>query len=154
MANNSLLSSDGVNPKQGMIGAISSSERGLSRVAVKVKAADIPTSGDTYVVAKLPVGCAVVNAYWIVSSAFSNLVDIGITDIGGTAGTDGNVDILIDGSTKDSKAVGISRADASTHASNNYAGHLCITDSYVTITCAGAQNTGEGTLVVEYLEAL
>ena len=154
MANNSLLSSDGVNPKQGMVGKISSSERGLSRIAVKVLGTDIPTSGDTYVVAKLPVGCAVINAYWIVSSVFANLVDIGITDVDGAAGTDGNVDILIDGSVKDSKVVGISRADASTHASNNYAGHLCITDSYVTITCAGAQSTGVGTLVVEYLEAL
>ena len=155
MANNSMLAADGVNPKAAILGAVNSGERSpLNNVAIKLTHSDIPTSGDTYVLAKLPVGCAVTNCYWVVSTAFSNLVDIGITNSSGAAGTDGNVDILIDGSTKDSKAVGISRADASTHASNNYAGHLCITDSYVTLVNAGAQSAGAGTLVVEYVEAL
>ena len=155
MANNSMLAADGVNPKGSILGAVNSGERSpLNHVVVKLIHSDIPTSGDTYVLARIPVGSAVTNCYWTVSTAFSNLVDIGITNSSGAAGTDGNIDILIDGSTKDSKAVGISRAGASTHATNNYAGHLCITDSYITLVNAGTQSAGAGTLVVEYLEAL
>ena len=50
--------------------------------------------------------------------------------------------------------VGVYRADKGIHASNNYAGHLCITDSYIQASPAADLTAGDGTLVVEYIETL
>lgn len=150
-----MLAADGINPKNSILGKVDGAERGaMNRLVVNLTYSDIPTASDTYVLGKLPVGAAVTNAYWVVSTAFSDGVDFGITDVDGTAGTDGNVDIIMDDNTTANHTVGIYRADKGTHASNNYAGHLCITDSYVTATPSGTNTAGVGTLVVEYIETL
>ena len=167
MANNSLLASDGKTPDASIQGISSNSERtAFNQVVMHLTASDIPTSGDTYVLAKIPVGSAIVSVIWIVKAAFSNLVDVGISNSSGTAGTDGNLDVLLDGSSQANKAINTVVIWGGEKASGkncglltdttyvSVLGHLCTTDSHIVIKPTGAQSVGEGTLIVEYYDTL
>tara|TARA_X000001388_G_scaffold37133_1_gene26283 strand:+ start:6376 stop:6837 length:462 start_codon:yes stop_codon:yes gene_type:complete len=153
MANVSLLAADGETPKASMLGKVGAGERpATDSMVIKVTHSDIPTAANTYILGRLPVGAAVTNAFWIVTTQFSDGIDIGISNSAGAAGTDGNVDVLQDDSVANNHTVGI--YPANTHASNNYPGHLCTTDSYIVASAAGDLTAGVGTLVVEYIETL
>ena len=113
---------------------------------------DIPTAANTYVLAKLPVGCAVIGATWIVTTQFSDGIDMGISNSSGAAGTDGDVDAIQDDSVANNHTVGAYAALK--HASNNYVPHLCTTDSYIVASAAGDLTAGEGTLIVDFVKPL
>ena len=153
MANVSNLAADGVNPKASMMGLVDGGERpATGSVAIKILHSDIPTAANTYVLAKLPVGCAVIGATWIVTTAFTDGIDMGISDVGGTTGTDGDLDCIQDDSVAANHTVGAYAALK--HASNNYVPHLCTTDSYIVASAAADLSAGEGTLVVDYVKPL
>ena len=153
MANVSLLAADDTNPKASMLGKVGAGERPYTNhMAIKVVHSDIPTAANTYILGKLPVGAVVTNAWWVVTTAFTDGVDIGISNSSGAAGTDGNPDVIQDDSVANNHAVGC--YPANTHASNNYPGHLCTTDSHIVASAAGDLTAGEANLVVEYIETL
>ena len=153
MSNVSLLAADDTNPKASMLGQVGAGERPYTNhMAIKVVHSDIPTAANTYILGKLPVGAVVTNAWWVVTTAFTDGVDIGISNSSGAAGTDGNPDVIQDDSVANNHAVGC--YPANTHASNNYPGHLCTTDSYIVASAAADLSAGVGTLVVEYIETL
>jgi len=152
MANVSLLAPDGVNPKASILGKKDGAERGATnQMVIKLGHADIPTAANTYVLGKLPVGAAVVGVTWIVTTAFTDGIDFGISDVDGTSGTEGDLDILQDDSAVNNHAVGVYKH---LHASNNYNGHLCVTDSYIVASATADLSAGAGTLVVEYIKTL
>ena len=153
MANVSLLAADGINPKSSMLGKVDAAERGSGgSMVIKIVHSDIPLTATTYVIGKLPVGSVVTGATWIVTTAFTDGVDIGISNSSGAAGTDGDVDAIQDDSVANNHTVGAYAALK--HASNNYVPHLCTTDSYIVASPAADLSAGEGTLVVEYIKTL
>lgn len=153
MANVSLLAADGINPKSSMLGKVDAAERGSGgSMVIKIVHSDIPLTANTYVIGKLPVGSVVTGATWIVTTAFTDGVDIGISNSSGAAGTDGDVDAIQDDSVANNHTVGAYAALK--HASNNYVPHLCTTDSYIVASPAADLSAGEGTLVVEYIKTL
>ena len=167
MANNSLLAADGQNPKASIHGLADGGERSaFNQVVCHLTYLDIPTSADSYVLAKIPVGAAIVRCIWIVKTAFSNLVDIGVSTSAGVAGTDGNLDVLLDGSAQANNLINTvvimggekaSGKNCGLLTSTTYVsvlGHMCTTDSYIVVTPAGTQSAGEGTLIVEYYNTL
>ena len=152
MANVSLLASDGINPKLSMHANLDGGERpATGSMAIKVIHSDIPTAANTYVLGKLPVGAAITKATWVVTVAFNDGIDFGISDVNGTTGTEGDLDALQDDSAVNNHTVGIYQT---IHASNNYTGHLCVTDSYIVASGTNNLTAGEGTLVVEYVKTL
>ena len=154
MAIVSLLAPDGTNPKASMLGAVDAGERGAKNtMVIKIGFADVPATADTYVLGKLPVGAAVTGCWWIVTEAFTDGLDFGISTVAGVAGTDGDLDILNNDNILANHTVGIHPMFA--HASNNTgSNHLCVTDSHICVKPEADETTGAGTLVVEYIKTL
>ena len=112
---------------------------------------DIPTAANTYVLGKIPVGSIVTNVTWVVTTEFTDGVDFGITSVAGVAGTDGDIDVLQDDSTSANHTVGVYTGGRGAHASNNFLGHNCITDSYISCSATADLSAGAGKLFVEYI---
>lgn len=153
MANISLLAPDGTNPKASMLGAADGAERGcINQVVINVDWEDITIDTNTYVLAQLPTGAAVINCVWIVTDAFSDGVDFGIAASTGAVVSGGDVNILQDDGTVANHAVGLYINKV--HATNAYGGHLCTADNYVMCSPTTTLTSGTGTLVVEYIKTL
>tara|TARA_R100000458_G_scaffold43956_1_gene41959 strand:+ start:3591 stop:4103 length:513 start_codon:yes stop_codon:yes gene_type:complete len=170
MANVSNLAGDGINPQADSIGLVDGAERpAFNQMVIKFDLNDIPLAANTYILGKLPVGAAITRAILVVDTAFSHALDIGISDVNGAeaagAGTDGNLDVLLDGSQQANTAKGVYLAGGEKASgkmcglltSSTYVsmlGHLCETDSYIVASPATNLTTGAGTLVVEYIKTL
>tara|TARA_Y100001963_G_scaffold24069_1_gene32302 strand:- start:102 stop:602 length:501 start_codon:yes stop_codon:yes gene_type:complete len=166
MANVSLLASDGSTPQASILGKVDGAERtGFNHMAINLIHSDIPATADTYVIGRLPVGAAIIRALWIVKTAFTDGIDFGIGTSLGAAGTEGNLDCLLDDSQLNNEAVGVYVAGGEkssgemcgTLSSTSYVsqkGHLCVTDSYIIASPAADLTAGEGTLIVEYVQTL
>ena len=155
MANVSLLAADGVNPQSSIMQSTTNDEVGKVNVlALDLVHTDFPTAANTYVLAKLPVGCTVINVTCIVTSAFNDGFDLGISNVDGAAGTDGDVDGLADDSAVNNHTVGVYTGGRTIHASNNFLGHRCITDSYVVISATNNMTQGAMKVFIEYVNPL
>ena len=166
MANVSKLAADGINPAASILGKVDGAERpAFNQMVINVIHSDIPTAANTYVLGKLPVGAAVTRAVWVVKTAFTDGIDFGISDVDGTAGTEGNLNVLLDDSQQNNQAVGVYLAGGEKASgkmcglltSTTYVsmlGHLCVTDSYIVASAAADLSAGEGTLVVEYIQTV
>tara|TARA_R100000808_G_scaffold9314_1_gene25651 strand:- start:213 stop:713 length:501 start_codon:yes stop_codon:yes gene_type:complete len=166
MADVSLLAADGSTPQASILGKVDGAERtGFNHMAINLIHSDIPATADVYILAKLPVGAAIIRALWIVKTAFTDGIDFGVGTSAGAAGTDGNLDCLLDDSQLNNHAVGVYVAGGEKASgemcgsltSTSYVsqkGHLCVTDSYITAKPAADLSDGEGTLIVEYVQTL
>lgn len=153
MATVSNLASDGVNPKASAKANMDSPERShYGTLAIKVNFADIPLAADTYILAKLPGGCAITRAEWLVTSAFTDGADFGITKLDGTGG---NQDVLFDDNTVANHGFGFLNDGAGVHATQCFNGYLT-TDEICYVSCDPTADMvqGEGYLFIEYLKVL
>ena len=155
MANVSLMNADGVTPNSSI--KLNTTNDEVSKVnvfSVDLIHSDFPTAANTYVLGKLPVGSVITNVTCLVTSAFNDGFDLGISDVDGTAGTDGNLDGLADDSAVNNHTAGVYTGGRTLHASNNFAGHVCTTDSYVVISATADMTQGAMNVFIEYIKPL
>jgi hypothetical protein len=147
------LGADGINPKSSAHQPMQNPERGhYGTLAIKVKYTDVLLAANTYILAKLPGGCAITRAEWLVTSAFNDGLDFGITKLDGTGG---DADVLFDDSTIANHAAGFKNDGAGLHATSCFDGYLTTTDiCYVSCDPTADTTSGEGTLFIEYLMPL
>ena len=155
MANVSLMAADNVNPGSTIKLNTTNDEVGKVNVfAADLVFGDFATAANTYVLGKIPVGSIVTNVTCVVTSAFNDGFDMGISNIDGAAGTDGDIDGLADDSGVANHTVGIYTGGRSIHASNNFLGHNCITDSYIVISAVADMTQGAMKVFIEYVAPL
>ena len=155
MANVSLMAADNVNPSPSIKLNTTNDEVGkVNLFAVDLDYSDFATAANTYVLGKIPVGSIVTNVTCVVTSAFNDGFDLGISNVDGGAGTDGNLDGLADDSAVNNHTAGIYTNGGTLHASNNFAGHNCTTDSYIVISATNDMTQGAMKVFVEYVAPL
>jgi hypothetical protein len=155
MANVSVMAADGINPDSSIRLNTTNDEVGRVNVfAVDLVFGDFATAANTYVLGKIPVGSIVTNVTCVVTSAWNDGFDMGISDVNGTAGTDGDIDGLADDSGVNNHTVGIYTGGRTVHASNNFLGHNCITDSYIVISAVADMTQGAMKVFIEYVAPL
>ena len=155
MANVSVMAADNVNPAPAIKLNTTNDEVGRVNVfAVDLVYGDFATAANTYVLGKIPVGSIITNVTCVVTSAWNDGFDMGISDIDGTAGTDGDIDGLADDSGVAKHTVGIYTGGRSIHASNNFLGHNCITDSYIVSSAVADMTQGAMKVFIEYVAPL
>ena len=155
MGNVSLMAADNVNPNSSIKLKTENAEIGKVQIfAVDLVYSDFATAANTYVLGKIPVGSVITNATLVVTTAFNDGLDIGVSNVSGAAGTDGDVDIIADDSAVNNHTVGVYTNGRTIHASNNFPGHNCITDSYIVISATADMTQGAAKLFVEYVAPL
>ena len=155
MANNSLMAADATNPGPSI--KLNTTNDEVSKVNVfagDLLYSDFATAADTYILGKLPVGSVITNVTCLVTTAFNDGFDLGISNSSGAAGTDGNLDGLADDSAVNNHTVGVYTGGGTLHASNNFAGHVCTTDSHVVISATADMTQGAMKGFIEYLSPL
>ena len=155
MANVSVMAADNVNPAPAIKVSTVNDEVGkVNLFAVDLVFGDFATAANTYVLGKIPVGSIVTNVTCVVTSAWNDGFDLGISNIDGAAGTDGDIDGLADDSAVNNHTVGVYTGGRTLHASNNFTGHNCITDSYIVISATADMTQGAMKVFVEYVAPL
>lgn len=155
MANVSLMAADNVNPGSTIKLNTTNDEVGKVNVfAADLVFGDFATAANTYVLGKIPVGSIVTNVTCVVTSAFNDGFDLGISDVNGTAGTDGDLDGLADDSAVNNHTAGVYTGGRTLHASNNFTGHNCTTDSYIVISATADMTQGAMKVFIEYVAPL